>query len=51
MHMSDETTGHVSADPAPEIDDTDLSDEALDRASAKGGAMYACMCFCGHCFQ
>jgi hypothetical protein len=36
MHSSDETTGHGSVEPAHEIDDTDLSDEALDRARMKG---------------
>jgi hypothetical protein len=39
MHLNDETTGHVPADLAPEIDNSDLSDEALDRAS---GAAEAC---------
>jgi hypothetical protein len=33
MHLTDETTGHEPADLMPEIDDTELADEALDRAT------------------
>jgi hypothetical protein len=40
MHMSDETTGHVPDDLVSEIDDTDLSDEALDRGRVRGAHTY-----------
>jgi hypothetical protein len=35
MHLSDETTGHGPVEPTHEIDDTDLSDEALDRVPVR----------------
>jgi hypothetical protein len=38
MHLNDETTGHVPADLTAETDDTDLSDEALDRVPGTGVA-------------
>jgi hypothetical protein len=33
MHFSNETAGQAPTDLAPEIDDTELADEALDRAT------------------
>jgi hypothetical protein len=35
MHLTDETTGQAPADLMPEIDDTELSDEALDRENRR----------------
>jgi hypothetical protein len=40
MRSSDETTGQGPVEPTHEIDDTDLSDEALDRARVRGPYLY-----------
>jgi hypothetical protein len=48
MYLNDETTGHGPTDLTPEIDDTDLSDEALDRPGMRG-ADYPCGWGCRHC--
>jgi hypothetical protein len=42
MYLDDETSGHEPAEPAHEIDDPELSDEALDRAAGKGGFTSPC---------
>jgi hypothetical protein len=45
MNLTDEMTGHVPDDLASEIDDTELSDEALDRHSEIG---LSCNCYSTH---
>jgi hypothetical protein len=45
MHLTDETNGQALADLTAEIDDTDLSDEALDRARVRGAFACRFVCF------